>query len=77
MRNMVISLHFGSRWGEPEYLGTAEVEKLQASSCPVNEPCPLKYANRILGLDASLPPQSVAAIDIGFCTDLSEGDGRS
>jgi hypothetical protein len=63
--------------GEPKYLRKTEVKKLQGSSCPVNEPCPLKYANRILGLDASLPPQSVATIDFVFGTDLFQGDGHS
>ena len=63
--------------GEPKYLSTAEVKKLQASSCLVNEPCPLKYADQILAHNASLPPQSVATIDIAFGTDLFEGDSHS
>lgn len=63
--------------GEPKYLRTTEVKKLQASSCLVNELCPFKYADQILEHDASLPPQSVATIDIVFGTNLFEGDGHS
>jgi hypothetical protein len=63
--------------GEPKYLRTTEVKKLQASSCLVNELCPLKYADQILAHNASLPPQSVATIDFVFGTDLFQGDGHS
>jgi hypothetical protein len=63
--------------GEPKYLRTTEVKKLQGSSCLVNEPCPLKYADQILAHDASLPPQSVATIYIAFGTNLFEGEGHS
>ncbi len=57
------------RWeqmGKPEYLSSAMVEELREASMLRKEPVPVSFASGMLNLEVSMPPQSVAAIEL--CT---------
>ncbi len=52
------------RMGEPEYLGSSSVERLQAASEMRGQRCPCVHQNGTLALDITMPPHSVAAMRV-------------
>jgi xylan 1,4-beta-xylosidase len=57
------------RWeqmGKPEYLSAAMVDELKDVSVLCKEPVSCNFGNGTLTIDVSMPPQSVAAIQIPY-----------
>ena len=52
--------------GEPEYLNSAQVQRLQAASQLVSEPLVYSFEMQTLEWELTLPPQAVAAVTIAF-----------
>jgi xylan 1,4-beta-xylosidase len=63
--------------GEPEYLKSQEVERLQEASRMWKEPHPWEYGERAIRLDVVLPPHTVAAVTVEFAPDQFKGGARA
>lgn len=52
--------------GEPDYLTTTQVERLQQASEMNKESLPYQYGNGAINFDINLPPHAVAAVTVCF-----------
>ena len=57
------------RMGEPEYLGPADVDRLEQASRMQDEPIAWRYAEGTVALEVTLPPQGVALVTLDLGSD--------